>query len=72
MGFKSSYSRLARLFKKSRDEWRAKALARQKENRLLELKIRDLEISRAKWKHKAKAAAEKSQEAQPDDAGQEK
>jgi len=72
MGFKSSYSRLARLFKKSRDEWRAKALARQKENRLLELKIRDLEISRAKWKHKAKAAAEKSQEAQPDKAGREK
>ena len=58
MGFKSSYSRLARLFEKSRDEWRAKAIARRKENRLLELKIRDLEISRAKWKEKALTAAD--------------
>ena len=58
MGFKSSYSRLARMFEKSRDEWRAKAIARRKENRLLELKIRDLEISRAKWKEKALTAAE--------------
>ena len=58
MGLKSSYSRLARLFKKSRDEWRTKAIARRKENRLLELKVRDLEISRAKWKEKALRAAE--------------
>ena len=58
MGFKSSYSRLARLFKKSRDEWRTKAFARRKENRLLELKVRDLEISRAKWKEKALSAAD--------------
>ncbi|ESQ14405.1 MAG: hypothetical protein N838_24090 [Thiohalocapsa sp. PB-PSB1] len=72
MGFKSSYSRLARLFKKSRDEWRAKAIARQKENRLLKLKIRDLELSRARWKEKAKAAAAKAQEPPMDKAGKEK
>jgi len=53
MEFKSTYSRLARLFKESRDQWRRKAIERRKENRLLELKIRDLEISRAKWKEKA-------------------
>jgi hypothetical protein len=53
MAFKSSYSRLARIFKKSRDRWREKAIKRREENRLLELKIRDLEISRQKWKKKA-------------------
>ena len=58
MGFKSSYSRLARLFEKSRDTWRTKAIARRKEIRLLELKVRDLEISRAKWKEKALTAAD--------------
>ena len=58
MRFKSSYSRLARLFEKSRDDWRTKANTRRKENRLLELKVRDLEISRAKWKEKALAAAD--------------
>jgi hypothetical protein len=58
MGLKSSYSRLARLFKKSRDAWRAKAIARRKENRLLELRIRDLEVSREKWKEKALTATQ--------------
>jgi hypothetical protein len=58
MGLKSSYSRLARLFKKSRDAWRAKAIARRKENRLLELRIRDLEVSRDKWKEKALTATQ--------------
>ena len=58
MGLKSSYSRLARLFEKSRDTWRAKAIARRKENRLLELKVRDLEISRAKWKERALTATD--------------
>jgi uncharacterized protein YjiS (DUF1127 family) len=53
MAFKSSYSRLARIFEKSRDRWREKAIKRREENRLLELKIRDLEISREKWKKKA-------------------
>ena len=69
MGFKSSFSRLARLFAKSRDEWRTKAIARRRENRLLELKIRDLEISRAKWKEKALAAAADTQEPRTDKAG---
>ena len=68
MGFKSSYSRLARLFEKSRDEWRAKAIARRQAIRLLELKIRDLETSRAKWKEKALTAAD-AQEPRTDKAG---
>jgi hypothetical protein len=79
MGFKSGYSRLARLFAKSRDEWRAKAIARRKEIRLLELKVRDLEISRAKWKEKALTAADayqrrtdKAEEKAPEDEEEEK
>ena len=51
--FKSSYSRLARLFEQSRDNWRAKAIERHKRIRALEVKIRDLEKSRAKWKARA-------------------
>jgi hypothetical protein len=43
MGLKSSYSRLVRLYKESRDRWRAKAIERRKANRLLELRIRDLD-----------------------------
>ena len=52
---KSSYARLARLFKKSRDKWRNKAIERHKEIRALEVKIRDLETSRARWKARAKS-----------------
>jgi hypothetical protein len=51
--FKSSYSRLARLFEKSRNDWKTKAKERQKQIRALEVKIRDLEKSRAKWKARA-------------------
>ncbi len=71
MEFKSSDSRLARMFEKSRDDWHDKAIARRKENRLLELKIRDLEISRDNWKEKALAAGAKARGC-PDKAGQDK
>lgn len=53
-GYKSSVSRLARLFKKSRDAWKEKAGQRQKEVRALEVKVRDLSRSREQWKEKAK------------------
>jgi hypothetical protein len=76
MGLKSSYSRLARLFKASRDKWRAKAIERRKENRLLELRIRDLEISRAKWKERALAGADaekpQTEKAERDDENEDK
>ena len=75
MGFKSSYSRLARVFKESRDNWREKAIDRRKENRLLELRIRDLEISRRKWKEKALGAADaekpQTEKAEKDDEKEE-
>ena len=54
--FKSPVSRLARLFQKGRDSWKEKALARQKKVRALEIKVRDLSVSREHWKQRALAA----------------
>lgn len=54
--FKSSVSRLARLFQKGRDRWKEKALDRQKKIRALEIKVRDLSVSRENWKQRALAA----------------
>ena len=51
--FKSSYARLARIFKQSRNNWRAKAMERHRRIRALEVKVRDLEKSRAHWKSRA-------------------
>lgn len=52
-GFKSSVERLVRLFKKSRDNWRAKALERQRRIRALEVTVRDLKQSRDAWRARA-------------------
>jgi hypothetical protein len=51
--FKSPVSRLARLFQKGRDNWREKALDKQKKVRALEIKVRDLSTSRELWKSRA-------------------
>lgn len=51
--FKSPVARLANLFKRSRDAWKAKALDRQQRLRAAQVKIRDLEHSRARWKARA-------------------
>lgn len=51
--FKSASSRLARLFKKSRDAWKAKSLDKQRRLRAAQVKIRDLEQSRERWKRRA-------------------
>ena len=42
--FKSPTSRLARLFRKGRDNWKQRALEKQKRVRALEVKVRDLSI----------------------------
>jgi len=55
-GYKSPVSRLARLFKKSRDVWKERAIQKQKKVRELEIKVRDLNRSRERWKEKAKEA----------------
>lgn len=54
--YKSEPGRLARLFKASREKWRAKAAEKQKKVRKLELRVRDWEASREKWKARAQAA----------------
>ena len=54
--FKSPVSRLARLFQKGRDKWKEKALDRQQKIRALEIKVRDLSVSRENWKQRALAA----------------
>jgi hypothetical protein len=45
--FKKPVARLARLFQASRDAWKAKALDKQRRLRAGQVKIRDLEASRA-------------------------
>jgi len=57
--FKSPVIRLARLFKKGRDNWKEKALEKQALVRNLEIKVRDLTNSREKWKARALAAEKK-------------
>ncbi|NEX23770.1 hypothetical protein G3480_26490 [Thiorhodococcus mannitoliphagus] len=54
--FKTPVTRLARLFLKSRDAWKAKALDKQRRLRAAQVKIRDLERSRAYWKDRALGA----------------
>ncbi len=54
--FKSSVSRLVRIFKKSRDQWKQRASEKQKKIRSLEIRVRDLSQSRDKWKQRAKAS----------------
>ena len=55
---KTPVARLARLFRDARDKWKAKALERQKRLRAAQVRIRDLEHSRAYWKARALAAEE--------------
>jgi hypothetical protein len=52
-GFKSSVNRLVHVFKKSRDNWKEKAMERQRRVRALQVKVRDLEKSREYWKARA-------------------
>ena len=64
--FKSPVARLAHLFQQSRDAWKAKALERQQLLRAAQVKIRDLEHSRARWKARA-LKAERGADAAPTD-----
>jgi len=54
--YKSEASRLARLFKRSRDNWKKRSNSKQKKIRALETKVRDISRSRSSWKEKAKQA----------------
>ncbi|MEH1981357.1 MAG: hypothetical protein V7L27_19175 [Nostoc sp.] len=59
MEFKSPTSRLARLFRAGRDNWKQRALEKQKKLRALEIKVRDLSASREYWKNRAIAAEQR-------------
>jgi hypothetical protein len=53
---KTPVSRLLRLLRSARERWKAKALERQKRLRAAQVRIRDLERSRAYWKERALSA----------------
>mgnify|MGYP001506871810 CR=1 FL=1 len=64
--FKSPSSRLAKLFHQGRNNWKQRALEKQKKLRALEIKVRDLSASRDYWKNRAKIAEQKLQTANID------
>ena len=52
-GYQSSETRLVYLFKDGREKWKERALSKQKKLRAMEIKVRDMSLSRDKWKEKA-------------------
>ena len=52
-GYKTTDTRLANLFKDAREKWKQRALLKQKKLRAMEIKVRDISLSRKKWKEKA-------------------
>lgn len=53
--YKTPLKKLAKFFENSRNKWKERAAEKQKRIEYLEQKIRDLEISREKWKNLAKS-----------------
>lgn len=53
-GYKTTDTRLVNLFKDAREKWRKRALSKQKKLRAMDIKVRDISLSREKWKEKAK------------------
>ena len=51
-GYQSSETRLVYLFKDGREKWKERALSKQKKLRAMEIKVRDISLSRDKWKEK--------------------
>ena len=65
-------TRLARLFRKGRDNWKEKALEKQEKTRSLEIKVRDLLSSRENWKARALEAEKKLKSLNIKGGGEEK
>jgi peptidoglycan hydrolase CwlO-like protein len=59
LGYKSTPERLSRLFEQSRNAWKERATQRHKRIRALDVKVRDLSLSRDHWKDRAKEAEDK-------------
>ncbi|MCP4407289.1 MAG: hypothetical protein GY807_05910 [Gammaproteobacteria bacterium] len=62
--YKSSASRLANLFHKSRDKWKERSAQKQRRVRELEIQVRDLSASRDHWKDKVREAEAARQRAE--------
>jgi hypothetical protein len=56
MNFKTPLARLVRYLFQSREKWKARALENQQELRKIQVKSRDLEVSRKQWKKRAQQA----------------
>ena len=69
--FKSSDRRLAGVFLRSRDNWKERAIERQRKIRYLEVKVRDISASRDYWKKRAKEAESKLNEQKREAGGEE-
>ncbi len=54
--YRSKSEKLASWFLSSRNNWKQRALEKQKKLRAAQIKIRDLEKSREYWKERAKEA----------------
>jgi hypothetical protein len=65
--YKCTDSRLAYLFRNERDNWKERALDKQKKVRALEIKVRDLMLSRENWKKRALDAEKKLLELQKEE-----
>jgi hypothetical protein len=64
--FKSTPARVVLMLTRSREKWKERVAAKQREIRRLRVKVRDLEVSRASWKQRALAQAPSSP---PEDLG---
>ncbi len=61
-GFKSPASRLARMFKQSREKWKTRAQQKQRQIRALQVQVRDLKHSREQWQAKAQMWQQEAQQ----------
>jgi hypothetical protein len=51
--FKSAPARVVSMLTRSREKWKQRVAAKQREIRRLRVKVRDLEVSREFWKRRA-------------------
>ena len=65
--FKSAPARVVRMLTRSREKWKQRVAAKQREIRRLRVKVRDLEVSREAWKRRA--LAQTVAPAPPEDLG---
>ena len=65
--FKSAPARVVLMLTRSREKWKERVAAKQREIRRLRVKVRDLEVSREYWKRRA--LAQMAAPSPPEDLG---